>query len=48
MTPLDVIIVVKDDPRRVDDPQATLELNGLQFLRASRLRCKRTPPSRRA
>ena len=33
-----MITIVKDDPRRVDDPQATLELNGLQFLRASRLR----------
>jgi hypothetical protein len=34
-----VIIVVKDDRRRVNDAQATLELNGLQFLRVSRLRC---------
>jgi len=35
-------IVVKNDRRRVDDPQATLELNGLQFLRVSRLRCNGT------
>ena len=35
-------IVVKNDRWRVDDPQATLELNGLQFLRVSRLRCNRT------
>ena len=36
---LDVIIVVKDDPRRVDDAQATLKLNRLQFLRVSWLHC---------
>jgi len=34
-----VIIVVKDDPRRVDDAQATLKLNRLQFLRVSWLHC---------
>ena len=33
-----MIIVVKDDPRRVDDAQATLELNGLQVFRVSWLR----------
>jgi hypothetical protein len=39
---LDAIIIVEYDPRRVDDLQATLELNGLQSLRVSQLRCNGT------
>ena len=35
---LDAVIVFKYDTRRVDDPQATLELDRLQLLRVSRLR----------
>ena len=31
-------IVVKGDPRRIDDVQATLELNGLQFFHGPWLR----------
>jgi len=30
--------VVKDNPRRIDDAQATLELNGMQFFRVPWLR----------
>src|SRR6266851_7668069 len=37
-----MIVVVKDDPQRVDNAQAMLELNRLQFLGVSRLRCNGT------
>ena len=35
---LDAVVVFKYDTRRVDDPQAALELDRLQLVRVSRLR----------
>jgi hypothetical protein len=39
---LNIVVVVKDDPRRVNDAHATLELNGLQFFRVPWLSCNGT------
>jgi hypothetical protein len=43
---LDVIVVVEYDPRRVDDAQSTLGLNGLQFLRVAPAALQRHIPHR--